>query len=609
MLLVLSISRGYILLLSIRTGKKHVFGGYMKLVKSLLMAAVMLTLVACGGSSGSSSDGTADSVEIKTTISLSGTQSADLFDNMSKATAVTVTLTLADGTEYTMQHDGNGEYSCVVRNYSEDAVGYVEAHAGDIVLKNFFSSITSADGSVDIGDTDPDSTLFVDVLQAYVGALQANSNSASAHQLLAGFSEATLDIDVTTFKQSVEDDSKYESLRQSYTNALTWQNAENGVSVSTVLASAFESSEVYEEISTGGFVMPASSNDAETAGEIMAGVFDAYATGDITTLAASLSTDFLEEGYDAEHWLADMQSEITEMKEAGATMYVVNKDAKAVKVDATTYKVFISAHTQILMNDQVVEEENFDDSKEVSYKAAPMYVKYDAATEKWALIGNQKKSEFWVNMGFYDTGDGSIEKRFWADVRETDLYPIENVHLKAGFLPDTVEMFINPNDDSNEYHIYTSEAYPHYYTGNQQYDVTFSDDICDARDVHLYADYADGTTDGIELTLPACPSEAVINEFIPTLTVTENTDGTVTFAFTHTDNANVSEVQLDVYEDGFNVFEGGSQEDSDGGIPFDTTSVVADSNTFTSGHIYNVNFEVFDVYGRVFGVERQFTYQ
>jgi len=197
-------------------------------------------------------------------------------------------------------------------------------------------------------------------------------------------------------------------------------------------------------------------------------------------------------------------------------------------------------------------------------------------------------------------------------VRETDLYPIENVHLKAGFLSDTVEVLINPNDDSNEYHIYTSEAYPYYHTGNQQYDVTYSDDICDARSIELYAEYTDGTTDGIELTLPACPSEAVINEFLPTLTVTENTDGTVTFAFTHTDNANVSEVQLDVYdnEGGFNVFEGGSQEDSDvGGIPFDTTSVVADSNTFTSGHTYNVNFEVFDVYGRVFGVERQFTYE
>jgi len=116
------------------------------------------------------------------------------------------------------------------------------------------------------------------------------------------------------------------------------------------------------------------------------------------------------------------------MKEVGATMYVVNKDAKAVKVDATTYKVFISAHTQILMNDQVVEEENFDDSKEVSYKAAPMYVKYDAATEKWALIGNQKKSEFWVNMGFYDTGVGSIEKRFWADVTSITSIQAKPIH-------------------------------------------------------------------------------------------------------------------------------------------------------------------------------------
>jgi hypothetical protein len=595
--------------------KNLILGGYMKLLRNLLMTAVMLTLVACGGGSGSSSDnaGTDDStdVEIKTTLSLTGTPSGFFDDSLSRATAISVTLTLADGTTYQMTDDGNGEYSCIVRNYSEDAVGYVEAHAGDLVLKNFFSSLASTDGGVDLGATDPESTLFVDILQAYVGALEANNNSASAAQLLAGFSDATLDIDVTTFRESVENDGTFESLRQSYTNALTWQNAENGVSVSTVLASAFESSEIYEEISTGGFVVPASSNDAETASEIIGGVFNAYATGDITTLAASLSTDFLSDGYDAEHWLANIQSELTDMEEAGLTMTLVSSDAKAVKVDDTTYKVFIASHTQLKLNGEVVEEENFDDSKEASYKAAPMYVTYDAATQKWALIGNQKKSEFWVNMGFYDTGDGTIESRFWADVTETDLYPIDNVYLDAGFFPNTVELFINPNDDSNEYHLYTSETYPYYYTGNQQYDVTYSADICAARDIDLHVDYADGTTDGIELTLPACPTEAVLDEFIPTLTVTQNTDGTVTFAFTHTDNANVSEVQLDVYdnEGGYNVFEGGSDGDDDGGsIPFDTTSIVANATTFTSGHSYNANFEVFDVYGRVFGVQKQFTY-
>lgn len=579
----------------------------MKYLKGMLLASVMMMLVACGGGGGSS-DGTGDtteSVEVKTTIELSGTDSGVVYDRAGRATAVTVTLTLADGTAYTMTDNGNGEYACTVENYSDDSVGYVEAHAGDIILKNFFSSLTSDEGSVDIGATDPESTLFVDVLQAYVGALEQNGNSASADVLLAGIANATLDINVAQFKQSVENDSEYESLRQTYTTQLSWENASSGADISGVLASALESSEIYEEIQTGGLVVPGSSNDAVSASEIAEEMFSIYASGELSQFATVIGPDFLNDGYDTEAWLADMQQELTEMETYGATMNVVSSNATAVKVDATTYKVFIAAHTQILMDGEVYEEESFDDAKDFSYKVSPMLVTYNADSDKWTLSGNQRKSEFWMNVGFYERADGSFERRFWADVEETDLYPIDSVTLDAGFLSEPVELLINSNDDSNEYHFYSAESSPYYYTGGSEYSASWLGSICSSayNEVSLEAVYTDGSTDGIEVTLPSCPTQAVIDEFIPEISATVNTDGSVTLAFSHTDSTRVDEINLDVYtaDYGNDVFEADS-------IPFDETEIVVPSNTFTPGQTYNINFEVFDQTGRVFGKEISFTY-
>jgi len=573
----------------------------MKIFKLLVLSLGLMALVSCGGGSGSDSApgttpaGSDTSIVVKTTVDLTDAVAGSVFDGSrsARATAITVTLTLADGTEYEMSSNGNGEYSCTVEDYSDGTVGYVEAHAGDLVLKNLFDSLTNESGEASIGATDPESTMFVDIVQAYVGALQANGNSASAEELLAGFAGATLDIDVTSFRESIEDDDAYDSLRQTYSAALTVQNAENGVSVSNVLATALQSSEVYEQIQTGGILVPGSSSDAETAAEMIEIVFNAYTSGDVSGVAEILGSLFLNEGYDTAAFLADLQQEVTEMTQAGVTVNVLSATPKAVKVNDETYKVYIVSHLQVVdPSGTVIEEEKSDDTKHFLYKTIPMFAKYNDST--WSLIGNRKKADFWLSQGFYNV-NGTFEYRVWADVEETDLYPISHVYLDADFFSNEVELFVNSNDDSNEYHFFASQSTQEYYSGGVSYPASWVGTICDDRAVKLYAVYADGTQDAVNVTLPTCPTAAELDDMMPAISsFDELADGSYRIEFVVPQNSKVANIRFEIYNTNGNlVFEGDN-------LPFDTTHIDIPASDIASG-TYNVSIKVEDLYGRDFG--------
>lgn len=577
----------------------------MKLIKSLLLTAALLAFAACGGGGGGSSS---DSVTVKTTVDLAGTKYA--VSNMTRsarAEAITVTLTLADGTTYQMRDNGNGEYSCTVNDYNDGTVGYVEAHAGDIVLKNFFDSLSNQSGEADIGSTDPDSTLFVDILQTYAEALTNNGNEMSAAQLMAGFTNASLQIDVNTFKKSVKEDSTYEQIRQTYTSNLTWENYYNGTEVSNAVATAFESSEVYDLITTGGIEIPSTSDDLATAKQAMETLYTAYSTGDFASLAAAVSdTDFLNDGYDAANWLNGIQLEYQDLEGDNLKRVLVSKSVNAVKVeDADRYNVFIYSHYQLKdkTSGVIKKEERDSEAADAVSKKIPMIVQKSG--DAWALIGNQKKSEMYFDVTY--SRDGSVLKRkLWAEVTESDLYPVSSATVRGGAFSGTLPLEHNAVGDSDIYYFSATEGESRYYPGYETTAgtaITWVSNYCDARNLNMTVNYTNGTSDSVDFLLPACPDTAYLNDFMPDIgNVVKNGDGSVTISYTITDSSQLSHAFIHVFDanTGATVY----QADE---MPFAQTSLTIPNGTLSVGS-YNIVLYVVDIQGRGFIDSANLTY-
>lgn len=584
----------------------------MRIIKMMALALGLTALVACGGGSGSSSTDAIPTTKVSTTIELAGTQTADA--RLARAAAISVTLTLSNGKTYTMSSDGNGVYSCQVQAFADGSVGYIEAHAGDIVLKNFFDSITDADGEANLGVTNPDTTLFVDVLEAYVGSLSANANDASAAELLSGFADATLDINVTTLKASVAEDAEYETLRQTYTANLTWENYESEVEVDM---DTIASETISTLVSTGGVVVePAetsddgsasddTTSDAAVAQQIGEAIFTAYTEGDYQTLMTYVDSDnFLNEGYNFTEWAQGVYDEIQEIQDAGYTLEINDYNVTTEALSDDLYAVYIAAKQSVSDADgNVISEEAFDDAVDITYQHTPMLVQKTGDT--WAFIGNQKKSEFWSTAAVYQNAVGEYYARVWAEVTSTSSYPVESVTGTFGFLSGPVEMLVNPYDDNNEFHVYLNEDEGYAWTGGAFAEgITWTGDICTDRDAVLDVTYEDGSTDSLEYTLPECPTEADVADLMPSIdTITKNADGTVTINFTLTDSEDLAQATVWVYDNkgGYTVYEADS-------MPFSKTSLVVDPDVFSSGSEYRVEIEIDTIGGWSFGTDQVFTY-
>ncbi|ADD68409.1 hypothetical protein Dacet_1644 [Denitrovibrio acetiphilus DSM 12809] len=567
----------------------------MKLFKILVLLLSITALAACGGGSGSSSDAAKSDVVVKTQIDFgtAAITNSQGYVTTKATTAIVVTLTMEDGTSYQMTDNGNGDYSCTVSNYSSGAAGYIEAHAGDVVLKNFFDGLTDDNGEADIGATDPDTTLFVDVLSTFAAALTENENIVTASKLLEMYSNAALDIDVVELKEQVANEGTYESLRHTYNAQLTWEKAESGEGVSAALASALTESTVYKEIHTGGITPPpgATTNDIKA---VITTIYSAYATGDVSELAKAIdSSKFLMDGYDTEHWLADIEEEIIEAEEEGLTREVVTLDVSGTKIDSTNqYKVFIVTHERIKnANGDIIEEYRDNDHASNSYKASPTLVENNGGT--WTLIGNQKKSETWLSMNFHKNGSSDVSKSFWAEVTATESYPVSAVTMTSDAFSGTKTLTVQDTDDNDEYILSMT-------TGD---DLLISD-LCNNESFVFNVEYTDGTNEVTTIKLPSCPTSAEIEANTPEINdIVVNSDNSLTVSF---DKGALSDklswLYLEVLDsNGYDI-----EEEDD--IPFEATSVKIEADDLINNNIYTIRLTASDTAGRSFSTETTYPY-
>lgn len=577
----------------------------MKKLKVLVYALMIVSLAACGG--GNSDDSSESSVTVRTTVDLAGTQSTGSFVQ-SRAAAITVTLTLADGTVYTMSDNGNGEYSCSVANYTDGTAGYIEAHAGDIVLKNFFDDLDDEEGDADIGATDPESTLFVDVLETFAAALINNGNAVTAEELLAGYNSAQLSvdvIDVDALRDEVSDSTTYQELRETYTATLTWENYEAGVDTSSVIAEALESSETVTEIISGGISAPVGLTGKAAVEAVVEEVYTAYMNGDSGTVYAAVDADsFLDNGYGAEEFLEDMAQELGELPD-GFTIGVEDVDVSVVETDdENIFGAFVSAHEIIRdANGDIYMENRNDDGEHFVYSQFPFLVEKDGSVYK--AIGNQRKSDVWVETTYYRDSEGNYTRGFWAELEATDLYPVTSVTLSSAALADDLTLETSELNDSNEYQVSVNESDDvFYYFGEAGGSVVWTGDLCSDRAVSVSISYEDGSSETSSFTLPDCSDSSELAAMTPSSEVEVSTAGTVDISFElpGSSNEDVGWIYMEIFStEGYVVYE---YED----MPFDTESITVGADVFESGADYRVRTTVGDLEGRTYSTETEFTY-
>jgi hypothetical protein len=559
--------------------------------KFFLFALAVLfvsALFGCGGG-GSSSSEPASEITVKTTIEMDGARLA-----AKDAVDMVVTLTLPDGTEVRMTSTGNGnEYSCSVA-YTEGDPVFIKAVYGDLVLKNFFESIDVSGTSADLGATTPITTLFVDVLESMVTAVDSSVGSQNiVSYLLEGVKEATLAIDVTTVKEDVTDtgNSTYTTLQQAYTAAITWDNAGNAQAYETAM------NQVQTTVEAGGIEIPVSENEQATIEQTAQNMVNSYFGGDIAALTAMIYSDgFLDRGYGAETFIADMTADSEEIPD-GVTMNVVSNSATAVKMTADDpayaalaghgtlmYRIYMDNHIQGIMNSQVVYEEAYSDTK--AGDAGMVLQKINGA---WYLLGNQEKVEFWTTI----STDANWQYRYaYAEVCQGST-AVSSATVTSNAFSGSVTMPVNPYEtECRSVQIFENgqvwgwDGSQFVQTGT----VTFSAENLCGKTLTYSITLADSTTATKTVTLPSCVSKSV------SASAVKNGDGTVTVTYTLPTDEDISDVDIHVdKKQGGNYM--GTVIDKEN-LPFAARSYTFEAGLFETGYTYEFRLNYTDTYAR-----------
>lgn len=561
---------------------------FKKIFLFALTALFVSALFGCGGG-GSSSTEPASEITVKTTIEMDGARLA-----AKDAVDMVVTLTLPDGTEVRMTSTGNGnEYSCSVA-YTEGDPVFIRAVYGDLVLKNFFESIDVSGTSADLGATTPITTLFVDVLESMVAAVDSSVDSQNmVSYLLEGVKEATLAIDVTTVKEAVTDtgNSTYTTLQQAYTAAITWDNAGSAQAYETAM------NQVQTTVEAGGIEIPVSENEQATIEQTAQNMVSSYFGGNIAALTAMVySNGFLDRGYGAETFIADMTADREEIPE-GVTMNVVSNSATAVKMTAADpayetlaghgtlmYRIYMDDHIQGLMSNQVVYEEAYSDLR--AGDAGMVLQKINGA---WYLLGNQEKVEFWTTL----STDANWQYRYaYAEVCQGST-AVSSVTVTSNAFSGSVAVPVNPYEtECRSVQIFENgqvwgwEGSQFVQTGT----VTFSaENLCGKTLTYSIA-LADSTTATKTVTLPSCVSKTV------SASAAKNGDGTVTLTYTLPTDEDISDVDIHVdKKQGDNYM--GTVLDKEN-LPFATRSYTFEAGLFETGYTYEFRLNYTDRYAR-----------
>jgi len=555
-----------------------------------LAALFVSALFGCGGGGGgSSSSEPASEITVKTTIEMDGARAA-----AKDAVDMVVTLTLPDGTAVRMTSTGNGnEYACSVA-YTEGDPVFIKAVYGDLVLKNFFESISVSGANADLGATTPITTLFVDVLESMVSAVDSNVTSQNiVSHLLAGVKDATLGIDVTSVKETVTDtgNEAYTTLQQSYSAAITWDNAGN--------AQAYDAAmhQVQTTVAVGGIDIPLSENEQATIEQTAQSMVSSYFGGQVAALTAMIySGGFIDDGYNAETFIADMTADRDEIP-AGVTMNIVSNEATAVKMNSSDpafgnlsgegvimYRVYMENHIQGLMSNQVVYEEAFSD-----LKAGDAGMVLQKIGGKWYLRGNQERVEYWTSLNT----DANWQSRYaYAEICQGGT-AVTAVTVTSESFSGTVTAPVNPYETECRSVQIFENGQIWGWNGSQFVQtgtVTLSSDSLCAAKLTYNVSLADNTTTTKTVTLPACIAKTV------TATAVKNANGSITLSYALPSDADISEVDIHVDKKQNGNGLGTVLEKEN--LPFSARSYTFDAGLFESGYTYAFRLSYMDKYAR-----------
>jgi hypothetical protein len=546
--------------------------------------------------------------------------------------AATVTLTLPDGTTYTMADNGSGGYSCTVKDFPTGSPFVINAHAGDLVLKNFFEGLQSADGQIDLGETNPKTTLFVDLLATFVGALDANLNFPTAQTLLQAVQDATLAVDVVTLKEQVNDDNDpvFAQVRQTYQTVLSWGNLTGGTSSETLIAGAGTLVTVVDEITTGGVLPPVGGSDVDTVRPLLTQLYLAYLTGDADALAATLGTEgFLWSGMNAAEFLADM---MTDDDFADATDVILVKAGGTVEPGPESNSWWLYGSGEFTYTIAGIDHWlQFDDKKQV-FEGSPMLVKKDAEG-RFAIYGNQKKTDIWGHITYQReenslncswSGEdqtcqvdptGSTSIGFGVTIADTTGYPVDFASISGSAFSQSFSLANQPGGDSNERGFWahykggdgvlSTNVWLYNETTGQwgENPITWTAPL-EGSKLTVNIAFVDGATETRTFVVPTAVTPAY-----PSITgVTGNSDGTVTLNWTDISGnmpggAGLAVIEVEIIDDTQTGWYEIMELDE---LTPGTSSATVPAGQLVAGQVYLARVAYEDIYGREFESRRYF---
>lgn len=511
-----------------------------KVLGILICITALGIILACGGSSDdvssllSSATTTAadtSSIEVSTQILAPQAESSSAIAKEAIAgeataytesvvTGATVTLVLADGTEFTMTDNGNGFYSTTV-DLPKGSGFVIEARKGDLHLVNMFNDPVITGTQFDGGQTNASTTAFAEIVRNTLKQTLNDSNidTADFATLMGKMEDATITVDWTQLKRDVTDEGNatYTSIVTTYTALLSQadQTASGNTSVldqfrdgsgDFVVATSWN--QIVTDLSS--VTLPVINDDIAAIRTGFAAAKTAYDSGDLSTFAAFMAETYLENGYDKQHELVNLQQEWQEETQRNSNLELVDITFNDAKTIATARMVGTSTWTE---NNAIYTEKMYD---EMMY-----FVKVSGL---WKYNGNQQKSDIRWHLAiqkFEQSATSSTTTyRVGMEVEEAPAsYPISSVTV-AG--PAGVNYTLT-NTDDDEYW-YSRDMY-------MEEELTRTPVVGDKYTFTV--NYEDGTSETKVFTVMAVP--ALTAKFpVVTAPVTNATISGDTFTFSWT---------------------------------------------------------------------------
>lgn len=527
---------------------------------ALLLVVSVALLTGCGGGGGSS--GGSSGTTITTRLLMPSAPAGSLRGSVKGQTAgtvtgATVTLTMADGTTYTMRDNGNGEYSATVTEIPGAGGFYIEAHKGDLELQNLFTSLPEDLNAI---TTDYLSTTFTQVALAfaqnadYGGGVQF----ASATALLSNVANISIEFNQLRTEVTDETNVTYTQTRTMFQAALADADTTQANTSETLLDKLASgdlkpvvggetlswTNAISKPIIQDGTITPPAAAPADdeaaiktAASTLLTSIAKFYSKTaltqtEIASISGVLSDRFVHRGMTKAILLNQLAQGVSETDnlvldhfEGDMVLRKINDTTYAVGPVGTVYEKDrdgnIAGHA----------EDSFKFGYDLSQRAVPsdlfpttyrssgldpdeMFPLLVAKeTGGWKVIGNGiKVDEIWLNLtNRYEPKAPNPASRtnFWFNVKDTEAFPVKSVTISGTHLPQ-LSLAKNPDlADSNTWHYwrtdtYTNASYPTGYPVNEGWDSSVKHSNGDKYT--FVVTFTDNTTQTFEHTVANLPS-------------------------------------------------------------------------------------------------------